>query len=82
MLKKTLIAGFAALAMTHTASLAQSPADLNDLEIAHVAYTADNIDIRYAHLALAKSQNPKVQDFARTMIRDHSAVNEQALAAS
>ncbi len=80
MLKKTLIAGFAALAMTHTASLAQSPADLNDLEIAHVAYTADNIDIRYAHLALAKSQNPKVQDFARTMIRDHSAVNEQALA--
>jgi len=59
---------------------AQSPADLNDLEIAHVAYTADNIDIRYAHLALAISSNPAIHEFANTMIRDHEAVNEQALA--
>ncbi|MDX1487631.1 MAG: DUF4142 domain-containing protein [Acidiferrobacterales bacterium] len=59
---------------------AQSPADLNDLEIAHVAYTADVIDIRYAHLALAISKNPRVREFAETMIRDHTAVNEQALA--
>lgn len=59
---------------------AQSPADLSDLEIAHVAYTADNIDIRYAHLALAISDNPAVREFAETMIRDHTAVNAQALA--
>ena len=59
---------------------AQSPADLNDLEIAHVAYTADVIDIRYAHLALAISKDPKVREFAQIMIRDHTAVNEQALA--
>ncbi len=59
---------------------AESPSDLNDLEIAHVAYTADNIDIRYAHLALGLSDNPAVREFAQTMIRDHSAVNEQALA--
>ena len=59
---------------------AQSPSDLNDLEIAHVAYTADNIDIRYAHLALAISDNPQVREFAKTMIRDHEAVNAQALA--
>ncbi|MBO6726595.1 MAG: DUF4142 domain-containing protein [Rhizobiaceae bacterium] len=59
---------------------AQEAADLNDLEIAHVAYVADNIDIRYAHLALAISKNPAIHEFARTMIRDHSAVNEQALA--
>ncbi len=59
---------------------APSPADLNDLEIAHVAYTADLIDIRYAHLALAKSKNAKVREFANTMIRDHEAVNAQALA--
>ena len=59
---------------------APSPADLNDLEIAHVAYTADVIDIRYAHLALAKSKNPIVHEFAKTMIRDHEAVNTQALA--
>lgn len=59
---------------------AQSPAELNDLEIAHVAYTADNIDIRYAHLALAISADPKIHEFANTMIRDHTAVNELALA--
>lgn len=59
---------------------AKSPADLNDLQIAHVAYTADNIDIRYAHLALAISENPAIHEFAKTMIRDHNAVNGQALA--
>lgn len=59
---------------------ADKPSDLNDLQIAHVAYTADNIDIRYAHLALAKSKNPAIHKFARTMIRDHEAVNGQALA--
>lgn len=71
---QTPVAAVAAAADT------RSPADLNDLEIAHVAYTADNIDIRYAHLALAISENPAIHDFARTMIRDHEAVNEQALA--
>jgi len=69
-----------ALALNMSSALAESPADLNDLEIAHVAYTADNIDIRYAHLALAISSNPEIHKFARTMIRDHTAVNEQALA--
>lgn len=59
---------------------AQDPAKLNDLEIAHVAYTAGSIDIRYAHLALALSQNAEVRKFAETMIRDHTAVNDQALA--
>ena len=68
-----------ALSFTVTAQ-AESPAELNDLEIAHVAYTADSIDIRYAHLAMAISKNPAVLEFAATMIRDHNAVNEAALA--
>lgn len=51
---------------------------MNDLEIAHTAYTAGQIDIRYAHLALAISENPEVRAFAETMIRDHSAVNNAA----
>ncbi len=71
---------FAAASISASADKAPSPADLNDLEIAHVAYTADNIDIRYAHLALAKSKNPVVIEFAETMVRDHTGVNEQALA--
>lgn len=78
---KSLIAALtASVAITIGAATADSPAELNDLEIAHVAYIADNIDIRYAHLALAISSSPAVQEFARTMIRDHEAVNEQALA--
>jgi len=75
-----LVAFGAGLAALTDNARAQSPADLNDLEIAHVAYTADNIDIRYAHLALAISTNPEIHKFARTMIRDHEAVNAQALA--
>ena len=80
MLKKMLFAPLALVSMLWFNAHAANPADLNDLEIAHVAYTADSIDIRYAHLALAISKNPKVHEFARTMIRDHSAVNEKALA--
>lgn len=53
---------------------------LEDMEIAHIAYTAGTIDISYAHLALALSEDPAVRKFAETMIRDHSAVNEKALA--
>lgn len=79
-IKSTLMAIGLAAALFQTSAHAQSPADLNDLEIAHVAYVADNIDIRYAHLALAISQNAEVREFAKTMIRDHEAVNEQALA--
>ncbi|MEO9876285.1 MAG: DUF4142 domain-containing protein [Anderseniella sp.] len=78
--KLLLAASMLALALQATPSAAQSPAELNDLQIAHVAYVADNIDIRYAHLALAISNNPAIHEFARTMIRDHTAVNEQALA--
>lgn len=66
---------------TACASFAQAndPAALSDTEIAHVAYTADNIDIRYAHLALAISDTPEIHEFAKTMIRDHEAVNAAAL---
>ena len=78
--RSLIIASLALFTGFATHAVAESPADLNDLEIAHVAYTADSMDIRYAHLALAISSNPAVRDFARTMIRDHSAVNEQALA--
>ncbi|MEO1001242.1 MAG: DUF4142 domain-containing protein [Pseudomonadota bacterium] len=52
--------------------------DMNDLEIAHTAYTAGAIDIRYAHLALAISENAEVRTFAELMIQDHTAVNDAA----
>ncbi|MFT4715615.1 MAG: putative membrane protein [Paracoccaceae bacterium] len=77
---KTLISAVAvAPAIFTSQASAQDVASLNDLEFAHVAYTADNIDIRYAHLALAISTNPDIHTFANTMISDHMAVNAAAL---
>jgi putative membrane protein len=78
--KSMIIAMSLALGLAVGPAQAKSVKQLNDLEIAHVAYTAGNIDIRYAHLALAKSKNPAVRNFARTMLRDHAAVNRKALA--
>lgn len=76
---KTMLAATAALALTACSAIAGDEA-MNDLEIAHSAYTAGEIDIRYAHLALAISDDPSVREFAETMIRDHSAVNDAAVA--
>ena len=78
--KNFFVAVALSTALIGASAQAESPADLNDLEIAHVAYTADVIDIRYAHLALAISRDPAIHDFANTMIRDHGLVNEKALA--
>lgn len=51
-----------------------------DPQIAHIAYTAGQIDIEAAKLALDKSKNSAVRSFAESMVRDHTAVNEKALA--
>lgn len=62
-----------------SASMAQTPAKLTDPQIAHIAYTAGQIDIEAAKLALSKSKNKDVVAFAQDMVRDHEAVNNQAL---
>jgi putative membrane protein len=56
----------------------QSPPDLTDPEVAHVAVTANTIDVELAKFAQARLTNPAVKQFAATMITDHSAVNEKA----
>jgi len=53
---------------------------INDAQIAHIAYTAGQIDIAAGKQALAKSQDPMIRMFAEEMVRDHTAVNDQALA--
>ena len=53
---------------------------VSDAQIAHIAYTAGQIDVEAARQALARSHNPEVRAFAETMLRDHQAVNVQALA--
>jgi putative membrane protein len=48
---------------------AQTP---SDPEIVGIVQTADQIDISHAKLALKKSSNPQVKDFANQMISDHT----------
>lgn len=78
MLHKTSVA-LAALAFGSTVAMAQGTKP-NDPQIAHIAYTAGQIDIKAAELALQKSKNKDVRAFAEDMVRDHKAVNEKALA--
>jgi putative membrane protein len=63
----------------HHASAQGGPAP-TDPQIAHIAYTAGQIDIKAAELARKQSKNKDVRAFANDMIRDHKAVNAQALA--
>ncbi|MDU6495182.1 MAG: DUF4142 domain-containing protein [Bradyrhizobium sp.] len=55
-------------------------AKLSDPQIAHIAYTAGEINIKAAKQALGKASSKEVKEFAQGMVRDHEAVNMQALA--
>lgn len=59
---------------------AGAQSDLSDPEVAHVAVTANAIDVEMAELVPSRTDNAAVRAFARTMIRDHTAVNERAAA--
>jgi putative membrane protein len=72
-------AAIAALCLLAGSAFAQS-AKPTDPQIAHIAYTAGQIDIAAAQLALEKSKNKDVRAFAADMERDHKAVNDKALA--
>jgi putative membrane protein len=75
-----LSAGLAILCLLSAPVLAQGAAKPTDPQIAHIAYTAGQLDIEAAKQALAKSKNKEVRDFAQDMVRDHTEVNKQALA--
>jgi putative membrane protein len=70
----------AALSLAAPAAFAQEGTKPTDPQIAHIAYTAGQIDIAAADLALKKTHNKAVKAFAEEMARDHAAVNKQALA--
>ena len=72
--------GLAAIVALAAAPIVQAQAKLNDAQIAHIAYTAGVIDVAAGEQALKKSHNKEVTAFAREMVRDHKAVNDQALA--
>lgn len=77
MLKISLLGIAAALTCSTAAIAADGP---TDPQIAHIAYTAGTIDIKAAKQALQRSRNKTIRSFAQEMVRDHTAVNDKALA--
>jgi putative membrane protein len=81
MMSLRLAAALAAVGLiTSGVVFAAEGAKPNDAQIAHIAYTAGQIDIEAAAQAKQKSKNKDVLAFAADMERDHKAVNEKALA--
>ena len=76
---KHILAATFLLGLASTTAIAANT-KISDPQIAHIAYTAGQIDVTAAEQALKKSSNADVIEFAKTMERDHKAVNEQALA--
>ena len=74
------LALFLALSMPVGLEAQAAPPKLADPEVAHVAVTANSIDVDLAKLAQSRTGSPDVKQFATTMITDHSAVNAQATA--
>ncbi len=79
MSRSTLIA-LAALSLTAPMALSAQTAapNLSDAEVAHVAVTANAVDVDMAKYVQARLRHADVQQFAATMIADHSAVNVKA----
>lgn len=82
--KSMLVTGVILYALTLTSSVfaqqKQKPPTLTDAEIASVAVVANQNDINFAKIAVQKSKDPKVVEFAHTMIKDHQAVIDMAVA--
>jgi putative membrane protein len=77
MIRKLIVATLLALGLAGAAAAADAP---TDPQIAHIAYTAGQIDIAAADQAIKKSKNSDIIEFAKQMAADHKAVNDQAVA--
>jgi putative membrane protein len=78
---RTILIAFAlATSLASAGALAAPAAKPTDPQIAHIAYTAGQLDIEAAKQALDKSKTEAVRTFAQQMVGDHTAVNDQALA--
>jgi len=64
-----LSAAVAAICMLSGTAFAQA-AKPTDPQIAHIAYTAGQLDITAAKQAIAKSKNKEILGFAHDMVRD------------
>jgi putative membrane protein len=79
-IKITFIMTCVLLLSVPSVAMGQNTPKLNDAEIASVAVVANQIDIDYAKMAIKRSKNKEVIDFANRMMEDHNAVIGQAVA--
>lgn len=82
-LTMTLLRGtgfLACAALFSFGAAAQDAPTLTDPEIAHVAVTANQIDVDYAAIAKERSKNKDIIHFAEAMANDHAGVIKQAAA--
>lgn len=77
-IKKTL--GALIILLVSSYSFGQAQPQLSDPEIASVAVVANQIDINYAEIAIEKSKDKEIKEFATLMMTDHKAVIGQAVA--
>jgi putative membrane protein len=52
---------------------------VDDAQIVGIVLAADQIDIDYGKIALQKSKDAKVREFAQRMVTDHSAVQKSVI---
>ena len=63
-----------AAAATLAAPLAPAQTAPTDPQIVGIVVVANQIDIDHAKLALSKTHNPQIREFAQQMVADHSAI--------
>lgn len=75
------VAGFIGLAIITNAVKPAAEASahtVSDANIAAIVSVAGNLDIAYGKIAMSKSENKMVREFAQRMITDHSAIQKGA----
>lgn len=55
-------------------AMMEMPAKISDANIGAIVLVADDLDIAYGQIALKKSKNKMVREFAQRMVKDHTAV--------
>lgn len=70
----------AALSTTANAEDKTSTSAPTDAQTAMIVVVADTVDVDYGNLAVKKTSNQAIKEFAETMVRDHTAVNDKAIA--
>jgi len=69
-----------AIAIAASYAVAADKPAVNDAQIAQIVVTANSIDIENGKIALQNSKTASVDEFANLMIKDHTAVNNNATA--